>query len=162
MVEYVADENSEYIAPLTGTYSTDEANKILTFGSDGEGDTTFVFPPTNAWLLVEVYDVNGIYGDIGHQRYTDNVSNINFYIEQVRAIAIVEYTSFKITAIHYHGNGTCDTYRGDEFVTATIDSIGLDYTPPIASWKLSTTLVSPLNKLLVCDESYDCNVTWLC
>ena len=162
MAEYVADDNSEYIAPLTGTYSTDEANKILTLGSDGQGDTTFVLPPTTAWLLVEVYDVNDVYGDIGYQRYTDNVFNIDSYIEQARALAILEYTTFKITATHYYGNNTCDVYRGDESTPTTLFNESLLYTPSTVSWKLRTYLTTPINILLDCNELYDCNVEWLC
>ena len=162
MAEYVADQLEEYIAPLTGTYTTDEANCVLSLGSDGEGDTTFVLPSSSTWLLIEVYDVEDVYGDIGYHRYSNNVSNIDAYIENVRAIAQAEYTTFKITAIHYYGDDTCDTYRGDESTIATIDSTALDYTPPTVSWKLSTDLITPLNKIVVCDESYDCSVAWLC
>ena len=162
MAKYVADDNNEYIAELSGTYLADEPNKVLTLGSDGQGDTAFVLPPSTAWLLVEVYDVESVYGDIGYQRYSDNVSNIDAYIENVRVIAQAEYTTFKITAVHYYGDDTCDTYRGDESTVATIDSVGIAYTPPVVSWKLSIDLITPLNKIVVCDESYDCSVAWLC
>ena len=162
MAEYVADVDEDYFAELSGTYSHDESNKVLTLGSDGEGDTTFVLPASTAWLLVEVYDVEGVYGNIGYQRYTDNITNIDFYIERIRSLATIEYTTFKITAIHYYGDNTGDTYRGDESVVATLDATSTGYTPPIVSWKLSTDLITPLNKILVCDESYDCDVAWLC
>ena len=162
MADYVADDNNEYIAELSGAYSTDEANKVLTLGSGGEGDTLFVLPPATAWLLVEVYDVEDVYGDIGYHRYTDNVSNIDAYIEQIRLTSIFEYATFKITAIHYYGNDTADVYRGDELTVAIVDNAGISYTPPIVSWKLSSDLITPLNLKVVCDESYDCDVAWLC
>ncbi len=145
MAEYVADSFEEHLAPLSGTYTTDEADKTLTLGSDGEADTSFTLPPSSAWLMVEVYDVEDVSGDIGYTRYTDNVTNVTATMAAVRTIAISEYTNFKITATHYNGDDTADLYTGDESTALSLSSEGAEFTPPTVSWKLSNNLLSPID-----------------
>jgi len=162
MAEYVADTRDTHIAELTGTYTTDEANKSLTLGSDGEGDTTFILPAAAEWVLIEVYDVEDVYGDLGYHKYTDKVINLATTLADVRTIALAEYALFKITAVHYKGNDTADVYRGDETTALTLDNTGTDFTPPVVSWKLKTDLISPIHKILICADSYDCSMAWIC
>ena len=92
--------NASYDAVLSGTYSMDAANATLTLGSDGQADTNFVLPETSEWLLVEVYDVEDVCGDIGVTRFTSSKSDLDdvaTFIASVRTEALAEYTLFKIT-----------------------------------------------------------------
>jgi len=162
MAEYVADNREIYITPLTGTYATDEANKILTLGSDGEGDTEFILPASQEWLLVEVYDVEATYGDLGYHKYTDRVDQVVITMETIRTIANAEYTLFKICAVHYNGDNTADVYRGDQATALTLDNTDTSFTPPVVSWKLSNDIITPLHKILICADSYECGMDWVC
>lgn len=127
MPTYVADTDEDHIAALSGTFSIDEANKVITLGSNGECDTGYTFSTTAKWLLIEVYDVEGIVGDIGYTKHT-NVNNITADLITARSIALSEYTTFKITAMHYRGNGTCDVYRGNETDDMTLFISNAPYT----------------------------------
>jgi len=162
MAEYVADTSEQHNAELSGTYTTDEANKVLTFGNDGQGDTLFVLPAASEWLLIEVYDVEDAFGDIGYQKYTNRVDTIASELIAARTIALAEYTLFNITAVHYKGDDTADVYRGDESTAITLDNAGISYTPPVASWKLSNDTISPIHQKLICADSYDCDIEWIC
>ena len=162
MPSYVADEQNKHIAQLSGTFTTDEANRVLTLGSDGEGDTLKTLPPGVEWLLVEVYDVEDVYGDIGFTKYQTKTTDLATILSDIRAIAIAEYTLFKIAAIHYKGNNTGDVYRGDETTALTLDSAGTSFTPPVATWKLSTNLTTPIHQVLICADSYECAMDWVC
>lgn len=154
MPTYLADDNEEHLAELSGTYSLDEANKVTTFGTDGQADTSFVLPAATPWLLLEVFDVEEASGDIGYQRYTTNVSNISGYMVSTRAIAAAEYTIYKIVATHYYGDGTADVYFGDESNAMSIYKSGTPFTPPTASWKMSADVVSPYYQIVHTDWGF--------
>ena len=157
--------DATYDAVLSGTYTLDAANATLTLGSDGEADTNFVLPASSEWVLVEVYDVEDVCGDIGVTRFSSSssdTSDVATFIASVRTEALAEYTLFKITATHYHGDNTADVYLGDESNAATLHLSDTAYTPPVTDWTLSYNLVSPTHKSVVCSESYCCDVEWIC
>jgi len=136
MSTYLADTEEQDIAELSGTFTADEASKVLTFGSDGEANTFLSFPQNTSWLLIEVYDVEGVYGAKGYQRYTTNTSNIDWYNASARAIALSQYTTFKISTTHYKGNYSADVYIGDESNAMTLSLTDTPFAPP-ASWLIN-------------------------
>lgn len=161
---YVVDAQEEYPALLTGTYTVDQPNCVLTLGADGQADTTLILPTTTAWYIIEVYNVEGVVGAIGYTEFSENITTMDASILTARTTALAEYTTFKIAVTHYIGDGTIDIYLGDETTAVALfnTSHELSYTPDTASWKLEIDILTPINKLLVCAQSYDCDDTWLC
>ena len=162
MPSYIADTQEEDFAELSGTFTPDELNKIMTFGSDGQADTEYILASDKEWVLVEVYNVEDDIGALGYHVFKSKVRDLTTILVNARAKALAEYTLFKITATHYKGNETADVYRGDEVTVLTIDNADISFIPPVVSWKLSINLISPINKILICDESYGCDAEWLC
>lgn len=145
MPSYIADDKEEYFAELSGTFSTDETNKVTTFGSNGQADTTYVLPSGSAWLLVEVYDVEGTAGDVGYQKWTNKVNQISADLVKYRAIATAEYTNYKIAVTHYKGNNFADVYYGDQSTALALapEDTDINYVPLASSWLISDTLIAP-------------------
>tara|TARA_R110000772_G_scaffold5454_1_gene19450 strand:- start:1146 stop:1640 length:495 start_codon:yes stop_codon:yes gene_type:complete len=162
MATYIADELGVQFAELSGSFTTNEVTKVTAFGVGGEGDTLFILPSAAPWVLIEVYDVEGVYGALGYHKYTTTTSGLTQMFADARTIASTEYTTYKITAIDYKGDNTADVYRGDEITAVTIDNVGTSFTPPIVSWKLSTNLTTPIHQVLICADSYECAMDWVC
>lgn len=145
MAQYIVDTEGQDLAQLSGTFTPDTANKVMTFGSDGQADTFRVLPATVPWLLIEVYDVESTAGDIGYTLYKTNTHNVATELTSARSVALAEYTTFKIVATHYYGDYTADVWRGDQTSAMSLATLetGVPYYPNTASWKISDTTVAP-------------------
>lgn len=153
MAEYIADSESQDFAELSGTYTTDEANKVITFGATGQANTGLTLPSSSEWLLIETYDVEGVAGDVGYTKWTSNTYNIASKLSSARAIVDAEYTIYSMVATHYKGNNTCDTYYANNTTAfpATPDVSGRAYTPS-ATWVISDTTEGPVGGQLYSAE----------
>jgi len=147
MATYIADSgSSDRFAQLTGTFTTDEVDKTTTFGGDGEADTGFILPDDGSeWMLVEVFDVEDVAGDVGYTLFKSQVRNLAADMVTARAVATAEYTLYTITCTHYYGDDTADVYRGDESTALALagGDTGISYTPLGTNWKITDTAIAP-------------------
>lgn len=146
-------------AELSGTYTTDAPNNTLTLGVDGQGDTEFILPSVSEWIMVEVYEVEGVAGDIGLTAYNSDVSNIVVDLEALRQEAITYYTTFRFVATHYKTGDLCDIYYGTEDTACTLRTTDVDFIPPVVSWKLTDTITAPWSFIEIVTGYLDYNDT---
>ena len=137
-------------AVLSGTYVTDDLNKTLGMGVDGQADSSFILPVT-PWILTEVFDLENIQYDLGLTVFSDDVSNILVDIEALRQEALLEYTTFIITTTHYKGSELVDVYRGDEVNQQCLSYPykDLSFTPSAVSWKITQNTTAPLYEYIL-------------
>ena len=79
MPSYIADSEEQDYAELSGSYSTDDVAKVVTFGAGGEADTGFVLPLSTPWILIELYDVESVFGAKGYTLFKSNIHDIQIY-----------------------------------------------------------------------------------
>ncbi len=149
--------DGDYPAELSGDYTTDAPNNTITFDETGEGDTGFILPADAEWLLVEVYNIEGVEGTTGLTAYSSDISNIETDIEALRQEAIGYYTTFTIVTTHYKTGNLCDIYKGGSNAQQTKITTDYIYTPPVTTWKLTNALTAPwvLVEVVAGDLVYD-------
>jgi len=155
MSDYIVDSENQDLAILSGTYTTDSVNKVITFGTDGQADTEFILPTDSSWILIEVYNVEGVAGDVGYTKWSSNTYNISTRIASARTTALAEYTTFDIVCTYYKGTGYADVYRGDEATAMALASGDTDimYTPSGTNWLITDTREAP-NHNIVDDPTF--------
>jgi len=148
MADYVKDTGTENKdAELSGTYTKLASEHSLRFGADGEADTLITLSTTASWLVTEVYDVEGVEGDIGYTKWQDDATSVLSDLLAIQAIVDGDskITNYKIVGCHYDHTeaNKASVYRGDQDTAISIKDINIPFTVPASTWKLSDTTLSP-------------------
>ncbi len=149
MPDYLENTGSGQDAELSGTYTVQLANHALTLGVSGQADTRFTLPTDVEWLLIEVFDVEDVEGDLGLTMWTDKVSDIASTMAAVQAEIENDnaITKYKIVATHYSPILSIGTniYRGENLGTK-IDIKLADrrvvFIFPTSTWKITNTVMA--------------------
>ncbi len=156
----VVNTGSGRYGKLTGdTYVINSDAHTISLGDNDKIDTQLQLPSNSSWILFEVYDVEGVEGDVGYSRWTDNVSNVAADLISFQDIVDrdPDITNYKCSALHFTGGGTTvDVYAGTESASIVLTEEGEPYSPS-GNWLITSkpTLPTPalLNITTIDDEN---------
>jgi len=135
-------------AELSGTYTKQASEHSLRFGGDGEADTLKTLSTSTSWLMVEIYDVEAVTGDIGYTKWQNDITEVLSDLAVIQALIDddVQITNYKMVATEYDHTepNTANIYRGDESTAIVLTEAGTSFTVPSGTWKLSNTTTAPI------------------
>ena len=140
-------------AELTEPYTTQASQHSLLFGVGGEADTKFPLPTGTSWVVVELHFIEGDESTIAYTEWFDKLTNISSRLIEIQDAIEADslITNYKIVASHYDHTvaNKVDVYRGEHLdgsarVDIVLDSSNVDFTFPVGHWKLSDTVLAPI------------------
>ena len=130
----------------SGAYTRDVAGSNVRM-STGEIDTLFKIPTSHDWLMFEVYDVEGVSGDIGDTWWTDRIpDDIVAYLvaSQDEVNSDPNITNYSCKAIRYHNDtGQVDSYVGNQSSVIAPEGNGIPLIVPSDNWLITKDIMAP-------------------
>lgn len=153
MADKIVNTATGQNAPLTGTYTLQATDHAITMGVDGEANSLFALPTSTDWLLIEVFFVEEVDGDLSYHEWTDDVRDIPTLCATMQQMIEddSQVTYYKMTISHYDSNypTKINVWRGENlsggYVALCLDAVdtNVDFTFPVGNWVIGYELLAP-------------------
>lgn len=138
------EDGSGNAGKISGTWSIISDDR-LRLGSDGALDSTEPYPSGIDFLVIEVIEVDGVYGDRGPTKMTTDTRDVIGLLNALRSEVLTgNYSTFKIRGGHYkHASDTIDIYEGNETTAVSLIESDYDQKTFSGTWKIEYLAWTP-------------------